>query len=195
MSLSKILFYGDSNTYGYDPRGFLGMRYPEEARWTTKVRQALAGKFEIMEEGMNGRCLPTLPREASALDYMTRELASEDTLVMMLGTNDILLTAYPDADEAVEKLERFLDWANTNPFKIIIIAPVLIANTPDLAEYHAASLQLNQGYRKVCKERGITCIDAGEWEIDLTYDGVHFSEEGHRQFAAKLLQNLEMSED
>ncbi|MCR4998494.1 MAG: hypothetical protein K6A05_01490, partial [Lachnospiraceae bacterium] len=80
-------------------------------------------------------------------------------------------------------------------FKIIIIAPVLIANTPDLAEYHAASLQLNQGYRKVCKERGITCIDAGEWEIDLTYDGVHFSEEGHRQFATKLLQNLEMSED
>ncbi len=24
----KILFYGDSNTYGFDPRGFGGGRYP-----------------------------------------------------------------------------------------------------------------------------------------------------------------------
>ena len=26
----KVLFYGDSNTYGYDPAGFMGGRYPEE---------------------------------------------------------------------------------------------------------------------------------------------------------------------
>ena len=30
--MEKIIFYGDSNTYGYDPRGFFGMRYPKEVR-------------------------------------------------------------------------------------------------------------------------------------------------------------------
>lgn len=26
----RMLCYGDSNTYGYDPRGFRGERYPAE---------------------------------------------------------------------------------------------------------------------------------------------------------------------
>ena len=29
----RMLCYGDSNTYGYDPRGFFGDRYPKESRW------------------------------------------------------------------------------------------------------------------------------------------------------------------
>ncbi len=61
--MRKIVFYGDSNTYGYDPRGFLGMRYAENVRWTTKVREHFKDEYEKIEEGQNGRCLPTLPRE------------------------------------------------------------------------------------------------------------------------------------
>ncbi len=29
----RMLCYGDSNTYGYDPRGFFGGSYPAESRW------------------------------------------------------------------------------------------------------------------------------------------------------------------
>ena len=29
----KILCFGDSNTYGYDPRSFLDDRYPADVRW------------------------------------------------------------------------------------------------------------------------------------------------------------------
>ena len=32
--------------------------------------------------------------------------------------------------------------------------------------------------------------DAGEWDIELTFDGVHFSEEGHKSFAQKLNELL-----
>ena len=42
--MEKIIFYGDSNTYGYDPRGFFGMRYPKEVRWTGIVRDRFKGK-------------------------------------------------------------------------------------------------------------------------------------------------------
>jgi len=31
--MRKLILFGDSNTYGYDPRGFLGGRYPEKVRW------------------------------------------------------------------------------------------------------------------------------------------------------------------
>ena len=29
----KVVCFGDSNTYGYDPRSWLGGRYPAESRW------------------------------------------------------------------------------------------------------------------------------------------------------------------
>ena len=29
----RLLCYGDSNTYGYDPRSYLGGRYPDSIRW------------------------------------------------------------------------------------------------------------------------------------------------------------------
>ena len=33
--MSEIyVFYGDSNTYGYDPRSMMGDRYPQDVRWT-----------------------------------------------------------------------------------------------------------------------------------------------------------------
>ena len=30
----RLLCYGDSNTYGYDPRSYLGGWYLESIRWT-----------------------------------------------------------------------------------------------------------------------------------------------------------------
>ena len=29
----KVICYGDSNTYGYDPRSWLGGRYDADSRW------------------------------------------------------------------------------------------------------------------------------------------------------------------
>ena len=34
----RILCLGDSNTYGYDPRSYVGGRYPETVRWTGRLR-------------------------------------------------------------------------------------------------------------------------------------------------------------
>lgn len=35
----RVLCYGDSNTYGYDPRSYLGERYPKSVRWTSLLEQ------------------------------------------------------------------------------------------------------------------------------------------------------------
>ena len=29
----KVICFGDSNTYGYDPRGYFGGRYDADSRW------------------------------------------------------------------------------------------------------------------------------------------------------------------
>ena len=37
----KILCFGDSNTYGYDPRSYFGGQYPAQNRWVDLLAQKL----------------------------------------------------------------------------------------------------------------------------------------------------------
>ena len=50
--MKRILCFGDSNTYGYDPRGG---RYGEDERWPMRLSAALGEGFSVVEEGFGGR--------------------------------------------------------------------------------------------------------------------------------------------
>ena len=51
----RILCLGDSNTYGYDPRGAMGGRYPKDVRWTSRLGEA---GLTVFNRGMNGSTVP-----------------------------------------------------------------------------------------------------------------------------------------
>ena len=186
----RVVFYGDSNTYGYDPRGFLGMRYPAGIRWTEIVREHFGDEYEIAEEGQNGRLLPSLPREERLVEQILAGCSEGDLLFIMLGTNDILLTAHPDAGKAIRKMEVLLDWLlkmRLGP-DIVVIGPVPIAETgEDMHRYFKESLRMNDGFEAACAKRRIEYHNAGEWNIPLAFAGVHFSEEGCRRFADRVI--------
>ena len=110
--MRKLILFGDSNTYGYDPRDFLGGRYAEDERWATIVHHALADHFDVIEEGMNGRQLPSV--EYGYFTNLLSDLSEDDIFVIMLGTNDILLTYNPNVDLAVTKLDRILSYVKEN---------------------------------------------------------------------------------
>ena len=42
----------------------------------------------------------------------------------------------------------------------------------------------------LAEQLGVRFADAGRWDIPLAYDGVHFTEQGHKAFATKLLEEL-----
>lgn len=44
--------------------------------------------------------------------------------------------------------------------------------------------------RSLAERLGVRFADAGDWDIPMAYDGVHFTEQGHRAFAAGLLEAL-----
>ena len=54
------------------------------------------------------------------------------------------------------------------------------------------SKNLARHYEALAERRGLLYADAGEWDIALTYDGVHFTEEGHARFAGGLASCLEV---
>ena len=57
MEQIRIVCFGDSNTWGYDPR--TSERFPQKVRWTGLLQEKLGRKYQVIEEGQNGRTIAT----------------------------------------------------------------------------------------------------------------------------------------
>ena len=76
--------------------------------------------------------------------------------------------------------------------KILLIAPPPVKRgawvpNQQLIDDSRTFAQLCQ---TLAEHLGIRFADAGKWDIPLAYDGVHFTEQGHKTFAAELLEEL-----
>lgn len=192
----KVLCYGDSNTYGYDPRSFLGDRYPETVRWTALLKEQ--GRV-VLNEGENGRPIPRREWEVDMAAQVI-ERSKPDVVVIMLGSNDLLQDPKLSAEDCALRMEQFMRalLKQNRSCKFLLISPppmTLGAWVGDVSTVRA-SHQLAACYRAVAQRLGTAFADAGEWNIDLAFDGVHFSEKGHLTFTERLQETLaELSGD
>ena len=51
--MTKILCYGDSNTFGFNPSD--GSRFDNKTRWTALLQEILGTEYEVINEGMCDR--------------------------------------------------------------------------------------------------------------------------------------------
>lgn len=174
----RVVCFGDSNTYGYDPRSYLGGRYPASSRWVDLLAEKTG--WEVLNAGENGREIPRLPVPLPPLDM----------LIVMLGSNDLLQGA--DVDMVTARMEAFLDQLPLEKEKILLVAPppMRLGEWVTDERLLTASAQLAERYQTLAQRRGIRFADAGEWDIALTFDGVHFTGEGHQAFAAGLYERV-----
>lgn len=177
----KILCIGDSNTYGYDPRSFFGSRYPAETRWTERLDD-----HEVINCGMNGL---EIPRDARTFVELIQS-KSPDLILVMLGGNDLLEGA--DAETAASRMESFISAIQEAGVQVLLIAPPVMQDGEWVrsTELIEESEKMGKLYRELAERTGILFADAGEWNVELTFDGVHFSPEGHASFAYGLTEVL-----
>lgn len=219
----KILCIGDSNTYGYDPRSYLGSRYPAEVRWTDRLEDC-----EVINCGVNGL---KVPRDSFRYAGMINA-NQPDLVIVMLGTND--LCSGLGAEQIAAQMSSFLDAVlgalgaqdthgthdshstpgshNTHGAlsthstpgshgthgtpgagrSVLLISPPLLQYGEWVLDDDVLyeSQDLGELYRQVAEQKGCFFADAGEWNIEMTFDGVHFSPEGHSVFAQKLNETL-----
>lgn len=184
----KLICLGDSNTYGYDPRSYLGGRYPAQSRWVDLLAEATG--WQAINEGENGR---QIPRREIELQSIRRLLGNtpDALLLVMLGTNDLLCGA--DAQTVAERMDAFLTALPFDPARTLLIAPPPLRRSEWVTEAATveASRRLAACYRALARARGTGFADAGAWQVELAFDGVHFSEAGHRAFARGLARHLE----
>ena len=185
----RLLCYGDSNTYGYDPRSYLGGRYPKSARWTGLLD---AEGWKVINKGENGRSIPKLSCEIDAAIQMVCGTEA-DILTVMLGSTDLLQGS--TAEVCGERMERFLSAILTRapetPNILLIAPPPMVpgawASDPETVE---ESRKLADCFEAIAHQLGVSFTDAGAWNVGLSYDGVHFSEEGHLAFAKGIQKAL-----
>lgn len=199
--MKNILFFGDSNTWGYDPEN--GGRYPYDQRWTTIAARLLGEDYHCVAAGLNGRTTvfddpwKGCRNAKDALDIELQTHKPLDLLVIMLGTNDLKFADAHRSARGMETLSAMAMMANErfstsspvfpNGAKLLIISPILIHEKSenneenDLMPYgHEESKLLAAPYRAVAEKFGAYYMNAADYAYPSEIDCEHLTPEGHR---------------
>ncbi|MSS18949.1 GDSL-type esterase/lipase family protein [Pseudoramibacter porci] len=216
--MTKIICYGDSNTYGYDPRMGGSGRYDAAHRWPEVMAERLsaAGKtVDVVNAGFPGRTLSTIlypDYYGHGVDLFTtsmRGYALFDWLFVMLGSNDVLR---PDSVECVTgRMADLIDEAAasnwwTDGSQILLMAPPQIGREVDapadafLGGYCSAlgettldgfakkSRKLRAAYRRLAEAKNVHFFDAGEVAETGQVDYIHLTEKSQQQLGQAMGQ-------
>jgi lysophospholipase L1-like esterase len=199
--MKTILCYGDSNTWGYNPRTL--DRFPIEERWTGVLAQDLGDAFRVVEEGLNGRTtLWDDPIEGykNGKEYLIPCLESHrpiDLVVIMLGTNDLKtrfsVSAYDVAQSVgvlIDTIQRSAAGLAGGSPRVLLIAPPVVGKLTEYAEMfqdaQAKSAKFSEHYRRVAELYHCHFLDAGKLIASSDLDGIHFEGDQHKKFGSAI---------
>lgn len=208
----RVLCYGDSNTYGYDPAS--GGRYGESERYPRRLQALLGSGWSVIEEGLPGRTAvfdDPITEGLNGLALVTPILMSHaplDTVTVMLGTNDAKArfgcSEYLMALGLVRLTKKILHtecWRTPAHPDVLVIAPA-----PIDPSYYEKRFGHEMG--RGCDERtaalagrlapmlaelpGVRFLDAGQLPGVVCHelDGMHLTRAAHARLAEALAAEL-----
>jgi lysophospholipase L1-like esterase len=206
--MKTILCYGDSNTWGFNPR--TQGRYDHKTRWPMVLARLLNQGADdplwwVVEEGQNGRtsCREDFVEgDRNGLRHLIPILESHkplDVVAVMLGTNDLKPRFSPTPHDIARGAQRVVNAArdsqtgpdNTAP-RVIMICPPPTVESPVFAQIFgdcaALSKKLAPLYRGLAEESGAIFLDAGKHISSSAADGIHLEAEEHRKLAAAVAE-------
>lgn len=206
MQNTRILCYGDSNTWGYIS-GSNHERYGNKERWTRILAELLGNEFEVIEEGLNSRTLTSndtrVGKEGkNGYEYLIPCLDTHDPIdlvVLMLGTNELKSAYNKTAEEIGDILEEYFvktilgrksQFMDSYP-KLLIVTPPVVNEEVEYCKagnkYVGAtkkSMELNGIYKNIAQK--YNCYFLSNDGLITGPDGVHLTKESHRKLAEKI---------
>ncbi len=193
--MAELVCFGDSNTYGFNPRN--GKRYDENTRWSGILKEKLKEKIRVIEAGCNNRTCYSINPESEELTgilALPKYLSiNTEYLIIAVGLND-LQKFYSSTDEEIrEGMTKLIEIAkNTNPnMEIIILAPSKIRKNI-LNSYFSAlfnedaiekSAKIPSIYGQIACEKQCRFINLDEFVCACDIDGLHYFEDEHKKIA------------
>jgi lysophospholipase L1-like esterase len=206
--MKTVLFYGDSNTWGYDP--VTQSRFDIHTRWAGVARDLLGSDWHVIEEGLNGRTTvwdDPIEGDKNGKTYLPPCLATHrplDVVCILLGTNDCKVRfSLPACDIAagVGVLVKIAQASGTGrdggaPAVVLMspppFAPLAGTRFVDMfAGGEEKSRQFMRHYSLVAAELGCHFVDVGEIVQSSPLDAIHYEASEHRklgEFIARYLQ-------
>lgn len=200
--MKKVLCYGDSNTFGYNPKN--GKRFDKNIRWSGILKSNLIDKYEVIEAGMNNRVgflNSPCGFEYSAINHLPKLLedySEIDFLILSVGTND-LQYAYNASLETIEQgLLKLINLVKNKCKRILIIAPVVLDEKILQGNFSCMfnntsvnkSKNLPQIYKKIAEITECYYFDFNEITQPSDIDGLHYDENSHKIIAETLSKFL-----
>jgi len=203
--MRAILCYGDSNTWGYDPR--TRDRYPRDERWTGVLRNALGEGYLVIEEGLNGRTTvwdDPIEGYKKGHTYLVPCLETHrplDLAIILLGTNDLKVrfsvSAYDIANGAGVLVRDVLTSAagpGGQAPQVLLVAPPPTTRLTEMEQMfrgaEAKSALFAAEYRRVAETLGCAFLDAGALIRSSELDGIHWEPAEHRTLGEALARTV-----
>jgi len=207
-----VLCFGDSLTWGFDPRGGAGfVRYGFTERWTRRLQAELGSSYYVIEDGLNGRTTvfddPVIGG-MSGLAQLPTALKTHmplDLAVILLGSNDAKTRFGVNGDEIARCLGRLLDVVSKSncgrggsaPKTLVLVPPTMgdVSDTwlePLFDPIHsrAALQRLRETYPGVAAAFGAHCFDINDVVGPGTTDGMHFDPDSLQPVATALAKTI-----
>ena len=210
MEKYRILCFGDSLTWGFDPEK--RNRISEDKRWTGVLQNLLGDGCQVIEEGQNGRTIATedpAEGEKNGIRYILPCLESQsplDLMIVMLGTNDLKQKfGYSAMDIAgemqlfLEKVQAYTHFRMNDQMKILLIAPPIIGENGqgswlddcfDFARASKVSAELFAWYQQLADRYHCYFLDAGKVVQTSPADGVHLAPENQTLLGTAIYEKL-----
>ena len=199
--MKRILCYGDSNTFGFDPEDNAN-RFDEGTRWTCLLAKELGVGYRVMEEGLNGRTISSegYTKYRKGNEYLLPCIDSHaplDLIVVMLGTNELNFEL--SAKEIAEMLEREIvrpirkhRYEYGERPKILVVVPAAVSECErDFLLCDGICVKskgLAVEFEDVSKRND--CFFLSAVDLAVGSDGVHLTKDSHRELASRLTKTV-----
>ena len=202
--MKKILCFGDSNTWGHDPKDCSELPRP----WPVVLRELLPD-CEIISDGRCGRAtkfdVPDMPNTNGIETFRERYLKGDnnfDLIIIMLGTNDLLNHFDCSPEETAETLSVYVKECRENlggAQKILLMSPIevreYVTEHPTFKNlYDISSVGKSKRFKEtigaVAEREGAYFLDASGVAKASPLDGVHMEIPEHEKLAGAVAEKV-----
>ena len=198
--MRNIVCYGDSNTFGFNPKD--GSRFNEKTRWTSVLQNNFKTEYKVINEGMCNRTGFVDNPEGilfSSQKHFSDTLSKIDdvyVLILAIGTNDLMFKYNITFDTVEKGLNNLINLAKEKTNNLIIVPPTIM--TENILSGHFSSMfdktsitkskEAGKIFKQAADTNNCKYFDINEFVKPSNFDGLHYDEKSHKVIADKLTE-------
>jgi lysophospholipase L1-like esterase len=202
--LKTILCFGDSNTYGLNPRD--KSRFDYNTRWTGILDRKLNPYgFRIAEEGLCGRTtlfsdvLRADRRGVDVLPFLLESHSPIEYTIIMLGTNDCKTRFCATAEIIAGGMRQLVHQVKAaGCSKILVMSPIHLAHGVGEKGYDTEfdeqsvelSFKLKSAFAQIAVDENCMFMAASDYAVPSESDREHMDEKSHAALAKAVFQKI-----